>query len=267
MMGWRFDYAKGYGAQYVKEYAEKTVGLGAMNVAEYWPEASWEPDGSLSTNQNPMRQAMCDWLDAADGATAVFDFTTKAVLQEAVGKTEYWRMVDKDGKPPGLIGWWPGRAVTFVDNHDTGGTGCNATAADGRKKDGSEGDYGQGHWRFPPEKRMVGYAYILSHPGMPCLFWPHAVRKSDAKDAHQATEIAALCAMRREAGVGADSPVKVLMAEADIYLASVQGTRAELIVKLGPRFDMPEELAPDEADGWAIAASGNDYAVWRRMLQ
>jgi hypothetical protein len=44
-MGWRFDYAKGYGARFVAEYASNSVGLDAMNVAEYWPEASWEPDG------------------------------------------------------------------------------------------------------------------------------------------------------------------------------------------------------------------------------
>lgn len=30
---------------------------------------------------------------------------------------------------PGMIGWWPSRAVTFLDNHDTGST--------------------QAHWPFP----------------------------------------------------------------------------------------------------------------------
>jgi hypothetical protein len=30
------------------------------------------------------------------------------------------RLRDQDNKPPGLIGWWPEKAVTFVDNHDTG---------------------------------------------------------------------------------------------------------------------------------------------------
>jgi hypothetical protein len=37
--------ATGYGAKYAKEYTEKTVGLGAMNVAEFWPEAAWEAGG------------------------------------------------------------------------------------------------------------------------------------------------------------------------------------------------------------------------------
>ena len=42
-------------------------------------------------------------------------------LQEAVKHCEYWRLADSKNKAPGLIGWWPQRAVTFVDNHDTGG--------------------------------------------------------------------------------------------------------------------------------------------------
>ena len=40
--------------------------------------------------------------------------------QEAVKNTEYWRLIDTEGKPPGFLGWWPSKAVTFVDNHDTG---------------------------------------------------------------------------------------------------------------------------------------------------
>ncbi len=49
------------------------------------------------------------------------------------------------GKATGLIGWLPSRAVTFVDNHDTGST--------------------QQHWPFPAEHVVQGYAYILTHPG------------------------------------------------------------------------------------------------------
>ena len=37
-------------------------------------------------------------------------------------KGELWRLRDSQGKPPGLMGWWPSRAVTFIENHDTGST-------------------------------------------------------------------------------------------------------------------------------------------------
>lgn len=42
-------------------------------------------------------------------------------MQQAV-KGELWRLRDPQGKPPGVMGWWPSRAVTFLDNHDTGST-------------------------------------------------------------------------------------------------------------------------------------------------
>lgn len=41
------------------------------------------------------------------------------------------------------------QAVTFVENHDTGST--------------------QQHWPFVPEKVTAGYAYIMTHPGVPCV--------------------------------------------------------------------------------------------------
>jgi alpha-amylase len=41
--------------------------------------------------------------------------------QEAV-KGELWRLRDPEEKPPGVMGWWPSRSVTFIENHDTGST-------------------------------------------------------------------------------------------------------------------------------------------------
>ena len=34
--GWRFDFVKGYGPEFVKEYVGDTVGEGTFNVGEYW---------------------------------------------------------------------------------------------------------------------------------------------------------------------------------------------------------------------------------------
>ena len=36
--GWRFDFVKGYGAEYIAEYCGKTVGNDAWNVGEYWAD-------------------------------------------------------------------------------------------------------------------------------------------------------------------------------------------------------------------------------------
>lgn len=81
----------------------------------------------------------------------MFDFTTKGILQAAV-EGELWRLKDSNSKPAGLIGILPQNAVTFIDNHDTGST--------------------QKLWPFPSDKVMQGYAYILTHPGVPSIVIP-----------------------------------------------------------------------------------------------
>ena len=50
------------------------------------------------------RQVLCDWIDGTGGMLCAFDFTTKGILQAAVGG-QLWRLKDPEGKPPGLIGF------------------------------------------------------------------------------------------------------------------------------------------------------------------
>ncbi len=76
-------------------------------------------DNGLEYDQNAPRQALCDWLDKA-GGTTLFDFVTKGILTEAIKNCEYWRLIDPEGRQPGLTDWWPSKSVTFIDNHDTG---------------------------------------------------------------------------------------------------------------------------------------------------
>jgi len=44
-----------------------------------------------------------------------------------------------------VIGLWPSRAVTFLDNHDTGST--------------------LNHWPYPSRNLPEGYCYLLTHGG------------------------------------------------------------------------------------------------------
>jgi len=116
-------------------------------VAEIWNSLSYT-DGKPSANQDQCWQELVDWVDAVGGPAMAFDFPTKGLLQAGV-QGELWRLRDGSGKAAGLIGWAPEKAVTFVDNHDTGST--------------------QRLWPFPSDKVMQGYAYILTHPGVPCI--------------------------------------------------------------------------------------------------
>jgi hypothetical protein len=44
--------------------------------------------------QDAHRQRTVNWVDATGGTNAAFDFTTKGILQEALGRNELWRLVD-----------------------------------------------------------------------------------------------------------------------------------------------------------------------------
>ncbi|KAA6426570.1 MAG: glycoside hydrolase family 13 [Trebouxia sp. A1-2] len=107
--GWRFDFVKGYGAEFMQQYCGETVGNNAFNVGEYWADLKWGDDG-LEYDQNEPRQTLVDWLEKAGGCF-LFDFPTKGILAEAVRHSQYWRLIDHEGRMPGLAGYWPSRSV------------------------------------------------------------------------------------------------------------------------------------------------------------
>lgn len=233
--GWRYDFVKGYAASFVEEYTNQTIGEGKLCVGEFWVDMIWQ-GSDLDPNQDGPRQRLCDWINANKKTCAAFDFPTKGILQEALKKTQLWRLKDKDNKPAGLIGWWPKFAVTFIENHDTGST--------------------QQHWPFPSDLVGAGYAYILTHPGIPCIFWDHVT--TWGKDLRNM--IIAMVNIRRRNKIVSDSPVKILAAEADLYVATIND---RVTVKLGPRYDMGN-LVPKESEGWKMATWGKQYAIWEK---
>eukprot|EP01025_Chloroclados_australasicus_P037372 TRINITY_DN38157_c0_g1_i2.p1 TRINITY_DN38157_c0_g1~~TRINITY_DN38157_c0_g1_i2.p1 ORF type:complete len:546 (-),score=76.16 TRINITY_DN38157_c0_g1_i2:460-1965(-) len=235
-MGWRFDFVKGFAAKYVEEYILESVGPEAFNVGELWPTLGYGDSGDLDYDQNPHRQILCDWVNSTNDLCTVFDFTLKGILQESVKNTQYGRLKDKDGKPTGMLGWWGEKAVTFIDNHDTGSS--------------------QQHWPFPAEYVETGYAYILTHPGMPCIFWEHLYDWGQDLQ----SKLKKLMAIRKKCGVRANSKIKIMIAEDDMYVAKI---RDNLVVKLGPRFDMGQHL-PNEKEGWTMDLSGKDFAIWTK---
>ncbi|KAI3978016.1 hypothetical protein MKX01_032393 [Papaver californicum] len=116
--GWRLDFVRGFWGGYVKDYLESSEPYFAVD--EYWDSL------------NAHRQRIIDWINATSGTSGAFDVTTKGILHSALEGCEYWRLSDESGKPPGVVGWWPSRAVTFIENHDTGSTQVEITMA---KKD------------------------------------------------------------------------------------------------------------------------------------
>lgn len=223
--GWRLDFVRGFWGGYVKDYLEASEPL--FSVGEYWDSLSYTY-GAMDHNQDAHRQRIIDWINATNGTAGAFDVTTKGILHTALEKCEYWRLSDQKGKPPGVLGWWPSRAVTFIENHDTGST--------------------QGHWRFPSGKEMQGYAYILTHPGTPAVFFDHIF-------SHYQQEISRLISLRHQKKIHCRSTVSITKAERDVYVAEID---EKIVVKIGPGYYEPSSSLKK----WILAAEGKDYKVW-----
>jgi alpha-amylase len=213
--GFRFDEARGYAGRFLKIYNDAARPY--LAVGEYW-------DGDP--------QAVIDWIDATRGSSMAFDFPTRTLLRDAIAARRFSSLKTPSGKPAGAIGLWPEMSVTFLENHDT-------------DKDSSHPDeFGDG------DGILQGYAYLLTHPGIPCVFWSHYFDYG----AEIAARIAALVRIRKAQSLHRASVVDIVAADDGKYAAIVDDRVA---MKLGP-------ARWDPGAGWNVATDGNDYAVWTR---
>lgn len=234
--GWRYDYSKGYSGQYVGIYNQASSPF--MSVGEYWKPMNYNVF-NLLYDQNSHRQEIQSWITATNNTSCAFDFTTKGMLQEAVQYSRFSYLKDTEGKPTGLIGINPSKAVTFIDNHDTGGS--------------------QNHWPFHGDTKdqalkelrvTMGYAYILTHPGIPCIFWDHLYSWGTA------TVIKGLIEIRRKNGINSSSTLTIEKAvDNDCYAAVITGTKGKIAVKIGPGSWSP-------SGNWISVTKGTNYEVW-----
>ncbi|XXG46633.1 hypothetical protein AAC387_Pa02g1430 [Persea americana] len=229
--GWRLDFVRGFSGGYVKEYIQASNP--AFAIGEYWDSLAYE-GGNLSYNQDSHRQRIVNWINATGGTSSAFDVTSKGILHSAL-HNQYWRLIDPQGKPTGVMGWWPSRAVTFLENHDTGST--------------------QGHWPFPRDKLGQGYAYILTHPGTPVIFYDHFY------DFGLRDTITELIEVRRRAGIHCRSSVKIYHANNEGYVAQIGDC---LVMKLG-HFDWnPSKENQLEGTWQKFTDNGSEYQLWLR---
>ncbi len=223
--GWRYDLVKGFHGRFVAEYNEAPGP--AFSVGEFF---------------DADRQKVTDWIDAARGKSTAFDFPTRYLLYEACTGDDYARLRSWNvGKvvPGGLIGFWPERAVTFVDNHDTE-----------YRRDAEHREHYDGTRHFPGDAVDLAYAYVLTHPGVPCVFWSHYFDWGKATRRH----LDALLQLRRREGLHAASRVEIHEAARGLYAAVIDGRVA---VRLGSRGWWP-------GGGWQVALEGHSFAVWKR---
>jgi len=212
----RLDFVLGYGAWFQEQYV-RSVGS-PYTVAEYW-------HGDANVLRN--------YINATKGVSAVYDFPVYYTLKGAIHSNNFECL----GCLPGLMGSDPVRSVTFIENHDT----SHLEVVGGK---------------FGDNNQVVrAYAYILTHCGIPSIFW------SDWSDRGQSVtdQLVKLCQLRKSVGVHATSRVNISASQWGLYAAYVDGEKGTIAFKMGSNDWSPH------GSGWNIKATGNDYAVWSKM--
>lgn len=145
---------------------------------------------------------------------------------------------------------WKQRSVTFVENHDTG----FRTEENGRPEQGHELD------SFANGREVEqAYAYVLTHPGVPCVYWKHVFDWGpDLR-----SKIRALINARKVAGVHGGSALRLQnnARARGVYAARVEGGKGPLYVRIGGS-DADWQPSASGYSGYREYARGADWKVW-----
>ena len=214
--GVRYDYCKGYHNSHINDYnrAAQTY----FSVMEYW-------DGNVNTLQS--RLADAGWN------TTTFDFATKyTAFNDGIASENYYKL-----QGAGLPGAGKSRyAVTFVDSHDSFQRDNNELCGEGNSMS------------LCRDKVLQCNAYMLSMPGVPCVFWPHWVTFKE--------EIKKMINARYKTGVHSESSVND-EAGNGYYKATIYGKNGEIRLLLGPNSGY--NTTPQ---GYTLAVKGTNYGVY-----
>lgn len=248
--GWRYDMAHGYGARWIACY--NAVTQPSFSVGEYDWGAHAEQRGWIwHTSRRPELGGAAQLASAS----SVFDFSSFFSLKRAItgGQPASLRGF---GHGVGMVGDhtdglpWRTRAVTFVENHDTG----YRTQDDGTPQEGHRFD----SFANGPAVEQA-YAQILSHPGLPTVYWKHYFEWGPQLQGTIRTLIQA----RRLAGVHAGSPVypQNNATAAGVYAARIDGSRGRLYVRIGGS-DASWQPGASGFGGVREVARGEGWALW-----
>lgn len=217
--GFRYDYCKGFHNSHINEYNKAANAY--FSVMEMW-------DGNPDVLQAHLNDA--GWN------TLTFDFATKyQAFNNGIAADNYGAL-----KGAGLPGVGKARyAVTFLDSHDSFQRDDNEFCGSGNSMGVCK------------DKIMQCYAYLLSMPGVPLVFFPHWVTFKD--------ELKKLINARYKAGVHSESAVSD-EAGNGFYKATITGTNGEIRLLVGPNSGYGETPA-----GFTLAGKGVNYGVYYKM--
>ena len=215
--GFRYDYCKGFHNSHINDY--NTAAEAYFSVMEYW-------DGNVETLKYH--------INDAGKNSAAFDFNMKYnAFNDGIASDNYCAL-----KGAGLPGAGYARyAVTFVDSHDTYQRGSDSEFCGNGKS-----------MTICADKIKQCYAYMLSMPGVPCVFWPHWVTFKD--------DLKKMINARYKTGVHSESSVSDECGNG-FYKATITGTNGEIRLLLGPNSGYNSTPS-----GYTLAVKGTNYGVY-----
>lgn len=250
--GWRYDMVHGYHARWIALYNRLTQPT--FSVGEYdWDKHSQQRGWIWETATSPAAAG----ADRLKSSSSVFDFTSQFSLK-SINSGNYTALYGF-GNGIGLVGDatdglpWKNRAVTFLENHDTG----YRTNDDGTPQTGHQFDSFANNWQVEQ-----AYAQILTHPGVPCVYWKHYFDwGSDLQN-----KIKALINARKVAGIHAGSKVDLQdnAKYSGVYAARIEGRNADLYVRIGGSDQQWQPSASGYTD-YREYAQGAGWKVWVRL--
>lgn len=233
--GWRWDYVWGYEVHEVVSWIKATKKDEYISIGEYWqdsPNISGDPMVQRYGADEGKR--ILGWANESGGCA--FDIILKRNINTAnPANLKYGLNLSENADARSAV-------VTFVDNHDMGASPWSA--ANG---------WGQQCWPCPPSFKSKAYAFILTTPGTPCVYWP------DWYDWGHASEINELIAIRKQAEITSASVWKHAPGEHGGiagYVCDEKG-KEKIALSIGSFF-----IADDNWEK-AYEKDGN-YTVWLR---
>ena len=225
--GWRYDYAQGFKGKYIDMYNNAAANY--FSVVEFW-------NGDMNNIKS--------YLNDVNWNTLAFDFGTKYTAIQGIADGNYQRC-----KGSGLLGAGLSKfAVTFVDSHDTY-FGCEG----GRDNHDEIGGCGKSMEDYNKDRVLGANAFILSMPGVPCVFYPHWAKYKDA--------IGKMVLARKAAGVHSESQVSD-EAGNGYYKATITGKHGSVRLLLGPNSGFATT-----PQGYTLAYKGGNFAMYYTSTQ
>ncbi len=242
--GWRYDMVHGFHAHWIGVYNKATAptfSVGEYDWDKHAAQRGWIWHSSVNT-------------DDIRTASNVFDFTTQFTLKD--NKGNYLALYGPFDNGIGLVGDntdgidWKNRAVTFLENHDTG----YRTADNGKPEKNHEHDSFMNDWQVEQ-----AYAYILTHPGIPTVYWKHYFDWGSTLK----TRIQALINARKVADVHSGSRVfqQDNARSRGVYAAFVEGRKGALYVRIGGS-DVEWNPSYSDYHDYREYAGGSGWKVW-----